>query len=106
MIKLIFLVLILLHGVIHLIGFAKAYELAELSQLTRRVSRPMGAIWLVATLVFLVTAALLMSRVDWWWLPGIVAVAVSQGLIIGHWSDARWGTLLNLIIVVQQNILK
>ncbi len=34
--------IILVHGLIHLMGFAKAFDLGDMSQLTQPVSRPAG----------------------------------------------------------------
>jgi hypothetical protein len=40
--------LLLLHGLIHLLGFSKAYQLAELKEFMKPVSRPAGILWLPA----------------------------------------------------------
>ncbi len=37
-----------LHGLIHAMGFAKAFGLAELPQLVQPISRAMGVAWLLA----------------------------------------------------------
>ena len=34
MVRIIFAVIVIIHGLIHLMGFAKTYDLAELEQLT------------------------------------------------------------------------
>ena len=34
----------------------------------------------------------------WFWLAGLLAVVVSQAVIISAWSDARAGTLPNLVL--------
>ena len=44
--RLLFALLLVVHGLIHAMGFAKAFGLAELSQLTREISRPLGVLWL------------------------------------------------------------
>src|SRR5229473_2026019 len=36
------------HGLIHLMGFAKAFGYADLPQLTQPISRAWGVVWLVA----------------------------------------------------------
>jgi hypothetical protein len=36
------------HGLIHLLGVAKALEVAELPQLTRPIGSAMGIVWLAA----------------------------------------------------------
>ena len=40
--------LLILHGLIHLMGFAKAFGYAELPQLTQPISRDWGVVWLLA----------------------------------------------------------
>lgn len=89
--------LFVVHGLIHLMGFAKAFGLAELAALTQPISRPLGALWLLAALLFLGTAALWLGRVPWWWALGALAAVVSQGVVLACWADARWGTLGNVI---------
>ena len=97
----IFLLLIIaVHGLIHLMGFAKAFQLAEMEQLVKPISKTSGVIWLTATVLFLVTLTLFVLKSDKWWYVGLLAVVVSQALIIGSWSDAKWGTIANLIILI------
>jgi hypothetical protein len=40
--------LLLLHGLIHLMGFAKAFGYAELPQLTQPIPREWGLVWLLS----------------------------------------------------------
>lgn len=93
-------ILAVLHGLIHLMGFLKAFGLAELPQLTGPISRPVGVLWLVAALAMLATAALVFLSPRWWWAMGAVAVVLSQGLLIASWHDAKFGTLANVVILV------
>lgn len=69
------------HGLIHLMGVVKAFGLAELAQLTRPISRPMGVVWALAGLGF-VTAALAAGASDTWWVPALPAVGLSQIAIV------------------------
>ena len=39
------MVLLLLHGIIHFMGFAKSFELASIEQLTKVISKPFGIFW-------------------------------------------------------------
>ena len=98
--KYLYLFVVVVHGLIHLMGFAKAFGLASLEELRTPISQPMGLLWLVAALLFLASAALLLAAPKWWWTPALVAVVLSQGVIITAWNDARFGTLANLIVVV------
>jgi hypothetical protein len=92
--------LMMLHGLIHLLGFAKAFGFAELAQLSRPVSRAAGLLWLFSAVTFLAAGVLLwLGRGSWWW-PALPALAASQLVIHLSWRDARFGTIANLIVVL------
>lgn len=96
---LLFLVIVV-HGLIHLMGFAKAFKYAELAALTQPISRPAGLVWLLCAVAFVLAGALFISgQQTWWWVAG-PAVALSQFLILVAWRDAKFGTLANLIVLV------
>jgi hypothetical protein len=98
--KYLFLFIVIVHGLIHLMGFTKAFNLATLEQLRAPITQPVGLLWLAAALLFLASAVLLLVAPDWWWLPAAGAVVISQGVIIASWSDAKFGTIANLIVLV------
>jgi hypothetical protein len=98
--KLAFVVLLVVHGLLHLLGFAKAFQFAELPQLTRPVPPLMGLLWLVAALLFLLTAGGLFFWPRWWWAIGGGAIAVSMVAIVPSWADAKFGALVNLIVLL------
>ena len=89
-------VVLVLHGLIHLMGFAKAFGLARLPQLTQPISRPVGLLWLGAGLLVIATAFL-----PWraFWTVGLPALVASQALILGAWADAKAGTLANTVLL-------
>lgn len=37
---------------------------------------------------------------NYWWYSGIVGVILSQFLILNYWSDAKFGTIANVIILL------
>ncbi|MEA3247565.1 MAG: DUF6544 family protein [Gemmatimonadota bacterium] len=94
----VFVALLLLHGAIHGMGAAKAFQWGELSALRQPISRGMGVVWTGAGILFMVAAGLVAARSRVWWAPAAVAVVLSQWGIIASWSDARFGTLANLVI--------
>ena len=51
-----FAIFLALHGLIHLLGFAKAFGLTDLPQLTRPVSSTLGVMWLMAACLFVAAA--------------------------------------------------
>lgn len=98
--KILFALFLVLHGLIHLMGTAKAFGVAEIPQLTQPIAGPLGILWLLAASLLLVTALTLFTWPQWWWLVGAAAIVVSQAAIITSWSDARYGTIANLIVLV------
>jgi hypothetical protein len=104
MIQLMFAFLLLVHGGLHLPGFSQAYRLKEFSS-RKGNTFPAFAIvlgwgWLLAGSLFVVTALLLAQKKDGWWVPGIAALVLSQILIILNWPEAKFGTLVNVILTV------
>lgn len=99
MIRLILFFFILIHGLIHLLGFVKAYHLAAVEQLTQGISKTAGLCWLFATMLFVLTAAALAGKKDWWWIIAAIALVLSQLLIFISWTDAKFGTIANVTIL-------
>lgn len=86
-------IVLVLHGLIHLMGFAKAFGLAELPQLTHPISKPMALLWLLAAVLLVAAATALFALPPWWWVAGILAIVISQAVIITSWNDAKYGTI-------------
>ncbi|MDQ1397694.1 MAG: hypothetical protein QOG64_2953 [Acidimicrobiaceae bacterium] len=92
--------IVLAHGGIHLLGAAKGLAGAGVSQLTRPISTGMGVAWL-ATAVLVIGSGLVLARsVRWWWIVGAVALVASQAVIFTAWSDARGGTVVNVVLLL------
>ncbi|HMP13902.1 MAG TPA: hypothetical protein PKD70_08475 [Saprospiraceae bacterium] len=100
MIRFLMIFLLLVHGLIHFLGFAKAFRLAEIPQLTQPITKPTGALWLLSGVLFLITTGYFLLQKNNWWLWAVPALIVSQALIINAWQDAKWGTLANALIAV------
>jgi len=98
--KILFTALLLIHGLIHLMGFAKAFGYAALPQLTRPISRPEGLLWLLAAGLLLLSALLLWISRTTWPLLALVSLILSQGLIVRHWQAARFGSVANLLVLL------
>jgi len=88
------------HGLIHLMGFAKAFGFAELSQLTEPISRPWGLAWLLAAALVTVVAVMLAAEARLMWVFGAAALLVSQTVILSSWHDAKAGTVANVILAM------
>ncbi len=95
--KIVFALLLLVHGLIHLSGTAKAFGVADLPQLTQQISKPLGIVWLCAALLFVAAAVALSTWPERWWMIGAAAIVVSQVAIVSSWTDARFGTIANVI---------
>jgi hypothetical protein len=95
-----FAIVLVIHGLIHLLGFAKAFRFAELPQLTQSISPLFGVLWLIASLLFLATALSLFAWPRWWWALGVISVCVSMIAISQSWTDARVGALANLVVLI------
>uniref|UniRef100_UPI0025DAF716 DUF6544 family protein n=1 Tax=Algoriphagus sp. TaxID=1872435 RepID=UPI0025DAF716 len=93
------LLLMGIHGIIHLMGFLKAFNLAEFNAISQPISKGFGIIWLVAFMLFLVSAILYTLKFNSWYIIAILGVLLSQFLIFNYWADAKYGTLLNLVIL-------
>lgn len=92
--------LVIIHALIHLLGFIKAFGFAEINQLTQNISKPIGILWLIALILFLIAAIQFVSNHDLWWITALAAVILSQVLIILFWQDAKFGTIPNIIILL------
>jgi hypothetical protein len=93
-------VLIALHGLIHLLGPAKAFGWTDVSQLRVPISPGAGLLWLLAAVLLITGAVGLVLGASWWWYPALPGLLLSQGLIVAAWSAAKFGTLANLIIAL------
>ncbi|GAA4411463.1 hypothetical protein GCM10023187_37340 [Nibrella viscosa] len=91
---------LMVYGLIHLLGFSKAFSYGNVSQLTSNIAKPVGLIWAATAILFTAAAVLLLLKKDGWWMLGLTAAVVSQVLIVSVWQDAKFGTLPNLIILV------
>ena len=98
--KFLFALILLIHGLIHSMGFAKAFGYGNITQLTKEISKPSGLLWLMVVFLFIITAILFLLGINWWPLIGMIAVVISQFLIVCAWKDAKSGTIANVIILV------
>lgn len=103
-----FLILMMvLHGIIHLMGGFSELGLAEVEGTVRtlfymsdNIKFMLGFVWILATILFLVTPYGFASGKKWWKQSAIVSVVVSQVLVILWWPDAKFGTIPNIITLL------
>lgn len=100
------------HGLIHVMGFLKLWQLAAVPQLTGRTIVPLtdsgmrivGLLWLAAALALVVAALLCSLGRESWWQAGAVALALSQVLIVLQWHDAWAGTAVNALLLLAVSV--
>lgn len=95
----IFIVILFIHGLIHLMGSVKAFSDGSLPDLNLTISKPAGYLWFIAFLIYLATTFMYLFNLPFWWIPGFLAVLLSQGLVLSTWRDAKYGTIPNLIVM-------
>ena len=94
------ILLIGIHGIIHLFGFLKAFGISDFNAISQPISKPYGIFWVLTFILFAISVILIFIDSDFWWSTGFLAVFFSQVLIFNYWSDAKFGTIANLIILV------
>ena len=99
MLKYIFAFITLIHGIIHFIGFAKAYNYGNITQISKYISKSTGSIWFITAVLFIIAVLLFLLKNERWIYFGIIAAIISQILIISVWKDAKFGTIVNIIIL-------
>ena len=80
--------LLVIHGLIHLIG------------LRLSGSKVVGFLWLGTAVLLVSAAALRLFEKESWWIPAALGITASQVLIIQQWSDAKAGTMANVLLVL------
>jgi hypothetical protein len=112
LIRTLFALVLLGHGVAHFVGFGHAWRLLTPDPIPYRTTlagryldvgdegiRAIGVLWLVVGLAFIVTSAAALLRLPWWMgLAGVVA-GMSLLLCLLGWPDAYVGLVLNVLII-------
>ncbi len=88
MLTLLFCILLIIHGLIHVIGFLKGANRPSKERI----------IWLVTGVLWIGGGVLVIVKASGWAIVILVSVIISQSLILRRWHDAKYGTCLNVII--------
>ena len=91
---------VLLHGLIHLLGPASAFGWGQAKALDGRISRPLGWLWMINCLVFVLAALLLGLQQPAWWIWALFALLLSQALVFSAWSLAKAGSWINGLLLL------
>ena len=104
--------IVLIHGLIHLMGFVSYWRLAVIEGIPYKTTllngawevgesgiRLFGALWLVATVAFILADIGLVTEQDWW--PPVMAGAAVLSLVITalDWRVAYTGVVINVVIL-------
>ena len=108
MVRLLFSALLGIHGLIHLIGFSKEWQLGPVSMLKNETFFPLsdkmvkvaGTLWLLASLILILAACFYILEKNSFWILALVGIGLSQVLIIIYWYDAKYGTIVNIILLL------
>ena len=100
MLKYLLSFLLLIHGLIHFMGFAKAYNYGNITQLTKHISKSGGMLWFITALLFIAAMLLFLLKNTGWPVIAVTAVIISQILIFNSWNDAKFGSIANVIILI------
>ena len=104
--------LLAVHGLIHAVGFAGAWGLAEFQGASRvptnfvtarpddPIVRILGIVWLLALVTFVVAAYLLLMDSAAWRPVAIAAAAVSMVPVALWWQNAPMGAVANALVLV------
>ncbi|MBA4848966.1 DUF6544 family protein [Emticicia sp. BO119] len=97
--RIVFFIFLVIHSCIHLIGFLIAFGLSESTILKQPISKITGILWLVALILLFYSALLFIFKNPYWMLYGVFGIVISQIVIYYSWHDARFGTIINIIIL-------
>ena len=100
MFRILIATLFVVHGLIHLLGFTKAFRLADVTQLAQPVTQVAGLFWLAAAALCLMAAGAMFFAPRWSWAFGAAAIVMSQAVIFTSWNDARFGSIPNVVLLV------
>jgi hypothetical protein len=105
-------IIIIAHGVAHLVGFLTYWKIASFEEMPYKTIllsgvldvgdvgiRIVGILWLLTGLAFVVVGVGIITLQPWWF-PLILYITIfSLIMCILGWPDARFGVLVNIIIL-------
>lgn len=97
--------LLLVHGLLHVVGFASSVGLISphrkwLTVMTKSQLAIAGACWLITGVLFILSAILFYVKWDFYWAILLPAFIFSQVLVVMFWPLDKYGTGVNMIVLV------
>jgi len=96
--RILFVIILFLHLLIHLIGFGKARHWFNVNEIPM-ISKSQGFLWLLVSILLLATIIMFLLKKPLWIFVAIPVIIISQTLIILNWHEAKFGSLFNLILL-------
>lgn len=104
---------VLIHGLIHLMGFFTYWQLAVLDELPYKTTllngrwevgdagmRVFGVLWLVAAVAFVLADVGLVTQQAWWRAAMVLTALVSVVICVLDWQAAFRGAIISAVILV------
>ena len=112
MIRIIAAIVLVGHGLVHLLGFVVPWQLASLEEMPYKTTllsgaldvggrgiRVVGLLWLLAAIGFVVAGVAVFTLHPWWGGVTLGVTLFSLVLCILGWPDSQFGLLINLVIL-------
>jgi hypothetical protein len=101
-------ILLIGHALIHLMGPADIWGLADLEQLSGEptiavagiATEVLAILWLPPLILLFVAGVAVLTRRPWWRPLALIGAVTSQLAIILWWDDASAGTIANVLVLV------
>lgn len=100
MLRILFGIILVVHGLIHGMGFLKAFDWFPITALQRDIGKLEGLCWLLTSLLFIAAGVMYFIDNKSWLMIGGIALFLSQLLIVLNWNEAKFGTIINVLVLV------
>ena len=113
MLKIVVGAFFIFHGLVHLIGFFVNWQIIvvrsmpyETTVLAHKIEvgitgiRVVGLLWVVAACLWIAAGIGLLALAPWWLAMTVAALLFSTVMCILGWPEARFGVMINILIVV------
>lgn len=92
--------LVIVHGLIHLMGAVKGFGWADVDTLHEPLGPSLGVAWLAAAALVTAAGVMLLARARGWWAVAAGGAVCSQVVITTSWGDAAAGTAGNVLLAL------
>jgi len=99
--RIIFFIIVILHGLLHVLGFLKSFGTFGIGEfMVLPISETAGTLWLLSAVLIVFYGFSFLDKRKYSFIIGFTAVLVSQVLITCFWTDASFGTIPNVLILI------